>query len=164
MKRLKLTNSSKVSLLDDEDFQYFNQWTWCLSDHGYIKRSEHISKENNNGKYGCKAIYLHREITKAPKGMSIDHLDSNPLNNQKSNLRVCSQAVNNKNTSSRKNSTSKYLGVHFDKTNKNWLAQVKINGKIISVGSFTTELEAALARDKTAKLDPDLKLNFPEGM
>jgi len=47
------------------------------------------------------------------------------------------------NKSSNKNSSSKYIGVHFDKTNRTWKSTIKVNNLDIHLGSFKDEIEAA---------------------
>ena len=64
----------------------------------------------------------------------IDHIDGNPSNNHISNLRVATQGEN------MQNSTAK--GYTYDKINKKWRSNIKVNGKIIHLGRFETEEEA----------------------
>lgn len=96
----------------------------------------------------------------------IDHEDSNKLNNQKYNLRILDKKGNGQNKSSVKNSSSKYVGVSYRKKNNKWLASIKTNGKSINLGSFKTENEAVIPRDKKVielnKSGNYFKLNLPE--
>jgi hypothetical protein len=99
--------------------------------------------------------YIHRIITNCPKNMSVDHIDGNPLNNQLSNLRICSIYNNSKNSRKpNKKTTSKYKGVYYDNRleplRKRWVAVIKHNYKCIKLGRFLTEEEAARAYDKKA--------------
>ena len=57
-----------------------------------------------------------------PKNFVIDHIDHNPLNNQKSNLRICSRAQNCMNQLPQKiQKSSKYKGVCWDKQMNKWI-------------------------------------------
>ena len=103
MKEIQLTQG-KVALVDDEDFHYLNQWNWAAS-----KGKNYVWYAAR--KEGRQRINMHRQITNFPKNQIIDHRDRNGLNNQKSNLRICTIQQNNCNRRSAKNSTSKYLGV-----------------------------------------------------
>jgi group I intron endonuclease len=49
-----------------------------------------------------------------------------------------------------KNSSSRYVGVSYDKKNKKWAASIQWNGKRLHLGRFNTELEAALAYNAKA--------------
>ena len=74
------------------------------------------------------------------KGLVIDHIDGNKLNNMTTNLQLI---TNKKNTSKdRKNKTSKYTGVSLHKQSNKWLAQFKENGRVKYLGIFKTEEEA----------------------
>jgi hypothetical protein len=72
----------------------------------------------------------------------VDHIDGDPANNRWSNLRECTNAENNQNRASRKNSSSKYVGVCWHKRDQKWVAHIRINGKPIHIGYFDTEEEA----------------------
>ena len=73
----------------------------------------------------------------------VDHIDNNPLNNKVENLQI----VTNRENSNRKHlkSTSKYVGVHWNKEDKKWKSGIMINGKLKHLGYFTDELEASEA-------------------
>lgn len=81
----------------------------------------------------------------------IDHIDRNPLNNQKSNLRVCTHAQNIANVEKwATNSTSKYKGVYFRESRNKYEVQICCKGIKTHLGAFDSELEAAEAYDKAA--------------
>lgn len=77
----------------------------------------------------------------------VDHINNNPLDNRKVNLRIVTQQQNNMNVSSRKGSSSKYVGVYFRKETNKWCAQITINGIKKHIGKFTNEIDAVKARD-----------------
>ena len=83
---------------------------------------------------------MHSVIMNAPKGIQVDHIDGNGLNNQKSNLRL---VTNRQNCMNRHQiTTSKYPGVTWNKRSRKWVAQAQIDGKHIHIGTFSTEKEA----------------------
>ena len=96
---------------------------------------------------------MHRVIMNTLGNMNVDHIDHNGLNNQKENLRNCTQSENARNRTSRKGSTSKYLGVSkchkIMKYGIYYYYRVKINQRQ-HVGNFKTEIEAALAYNEAA--------------
>ena len=109
---------------------------------------------NNNGKLVSKLI--HRLLAEAfienPDNLpNVDHMDSNRLNNNLSNLRQTSQSQNNFNKNKQNSKTSsKYKGVYWNKTAQKWAAQVKFERKNYSLGYFTSEKDAALAYNTAA--------------
>jgi hypothetical protein len=141
------------AIVDDEDYYWLSQWNWnavSIKNKLYVKRSKKKGILKSGIKY---EVFLHRVIMKCTdSNLVVDHIDNNPLNNQKSNLRICTKAENNRNTSSHKDSSSKYLGVTYDKARKKWNAQLMVNGKRVLTKRYTTEIEAAHAYDTAAKL------------
>lgn len=151
MKKIKLTQG-KFALVSDEDYHDLIKWDWfaCKSSIGtwYAKRNDPISK----GGTGKRKIYMHRQILGVtdPKIM-IDHKDNNGLNNTRKNIRVATRSQNGVNTKSRKNSTSKYIGVSFKTANRKWVSQIQFNNKQLYLGLFDSEKEAAKRYDLEAK-------------
>jgi hypothetical protein len=140
MKKIKLTGkygSGKFVLVDDEDFEVLNKFKWYLAGKYPVKS---IGKRPNR-----KKISIHRLIMNPPKNMMVDHKDNNGLNNQRSNLRICTNAQNIMNANKfKRKCSSKYKGV--SKLNP-WRAS--IGNK--TLGNFKTEIEAAKAYDIAAK-------------
>lgn len=98
------------------------------------------------------------------EGLELDRINNNG-NYEPSNCRWVSHKTNIRNKGKQKNCSSKYLGVCYNKNNKNWRAYVSIEGRNKHLGSFKTEKEAALVRD-TFILENNLtykKLNFNRG-
>src|ERR1044071_1696611 len=93
MKLIPLTQS-KFALVDDSDFERIRQYKWYYND-GYA-----ITYHKG------KRIRMHRLIMNAPDGVDVDHRDTNKLNNQKSNLRLCTTTQNNRNGILRKDNST----------------------------------------------------------
>lgn len=55
------------------------------------------------------------------------------------------------NKSSKKNGSSKYIGVRFHKKSNKWEANIYVNNKNKYLGLYETEIEAAKARDSATK-------------
>jgi len=94
---------------------------------------------------------LHRYIMNYNGDNYVDHINNNTLDNRKKNLRIVTAKQNNMNSSSRSNSSSKYIGVSYHNRNKKWQASIKIDNKSLYLGNFKNEEGAAKARDKTTK-------------
>jgi hypothetical protein len=98
---------------------------------------------------------MHRDILKPNEGMDIDHKDHKGMNCQRNNLRICINKENSRNSTSRKGSKSKYLGVYFNKT-KGYVyirSNIGVNGTQLNLGQFKTEEAAARTyNDAAARL------------
>lgn len=138
-----------VTLVDDEDFEYLNQWKWVAQDNKctfYAKRTSYADKKK-------VSIWMHRLILGiTDKGVLSDHKDRDGLNNQKSNLRKATRSQNNANTNPKKNGTSKYIGVSFHKHSKKWHAAIQCNKKLTNLGYHIYEIDAAKAYNEAAKI------------
>lgn len=96
-----------------------------------------------------KTVWLHRIIALCPKGKEVDHVNNNPLDNRRINLRVCTQAQNLQNRGKRRVGTAKYKGAYWNKLMRKWHAQI-YHGKKIHLGFFDNPEEAALAYNDAA--------------
>ena len=134
MKKIELTQG-RFALVDDEDYPRLIQYKWYYNN-GYAKTW-----------YKGKRIRMHRLITNASRRVQVDHRDHNGLNNQKSNLRLCSQKQNNRNVRQGKNNTSGYRGVTVEPSTGHYRPNIYKDGKAISFGHFKDIHHAALARD-----------------
>ena len=146
----------KYALVDDEDYQYFTQWSWFLDFSGYATRDT-----NSRGRFR-----MHRVIMQPPNGLQVDHINGNKLDNRKANLRLATHAQNGMNRSKSLNKTSVYKGVHYRKERGCWRVMIQKDNKVYFIGSFATEHHAAMAYDIWAKelFGEFAKLNFPDAI
>lgn len=120
-------------------------------------------------------VRMHEFLVPTLEGYTVDHIDRDPLNNQRHNLRIANtmqQALNKGPYSS-----SEYKGVSFKTANRKYVAQMQGLGKKIYIGLFDSPTDAALAYDGAvlefwSQIPNDpisgnyiqfLYLNFPEG-
>lgn len=164
-KEVKLTRGL-VSLVDDEDYDRVMQFCWQGYPHCktfYAQRSMQLG----NGKQ--KTVQLHRFILKLEaKTPIVDHRDGNGLNNQKSNLRLCSLAENARHLIRPPKNNTGYRGVYFDRNKERYIVQAHDRfGKKMWVGTFKDLIEAALAFDRHAREHYGEfcgRLNFPDAL
>ncbi len=75
----------------------------------------------------------------------VDHINGDRADNRISNLRLAVRSQNNANSRLRKDSTSGFKGVSFSKKMNKWYGQIRVNGKLIYLGSYRTPEEAHVA-------------------
>lgn len=134
MKKIKLTQG-KFALVDDDMFEKLSKYKWHA-----LKRCNTFYA-NKRGKNNSK-IQMHRVVLNTPDDMETDHKDGNGLNNQRSNLRVCSHSENCRNKKKPKNNTTGYKGLSWCERNKKWLVRICVNKKRIYLGHFKTKKSA----------------------
>ncbi len=147
MKEIQLTQG-KVALVDDDMFDYLNQWKW-QANQKQNKRFYAYRGKKIDGKYTM--IYLHRFILNlTDKKILVDHINMNPLDNRKENLRICTYSQNQMNKIVQKNNISGYKGVHFDKRTNKFFSYLTLNKKRYWLGYFIDPIDAAKAYNKAA--------------
>jgi AP2 domain len=105
--------------------------------------------------------FLHRFLTEW--GLT-DHRDGDGLNNQRSNLRPATKALNNANRGLPRNSTSGFKGVHRLKVGARFQAYIRIGARRHHLGTFGSAEDAAKAYDWAARrlFGEYARLNFPD--
>ena len=109
---------------------------------------------------------LHRAILDAPRGVFVDHINGNGLDNRRANLRLCSHRHNLANRRKQTNNSRPYKGVTL-KTEKflrkPWVASIGGHASYAYLGIYATAEEAAAAYDIAAVLryGEFACLNFP---
>lgn len=149
-----------TAIVDDSDYQWLSQWKWCAFAQGRDKfRAVRGAREN--GRY--KSVLMHRAIMQPSPGMTVDHINGNPLDNRRENLRVCEHGLNllNRRANLTGRKTSRFKGVYWQKDIGRWRARFREQ----YLGTFTCEVVAAEAYDRAARAhNPDFaRLNFPGG-
>lgn len=108
------------------DLNKVSMFRWCICKKGKDKFYVVCS----GGRY-----YIHQLIL--PNG-EIDHINGDPLDNRKGNLRIVTHQQNLFNN-------SKAKGYSLDKRNGKWQAQICINDRHLALGLFEKEEDARKA-------------------
>jgi hypothetical protein len=143
MKEIALSNG-KIALVDDEDYDYLSQWKWCY-DGNYATRSVWNGKIKRK-----KKIYMHRALIVPIKGLEVDHINRNKLDNQRCNLRVCSSQENQLNKLKNKNRVYP-KGVYWCNKKRRYRVRGTFEKRTKHIGDFIDILDAAKAYDKWAE-------------
>ncbi len=126
-------------LLDDEDYDWARSYKW------------HFINDHPATKIGGKYMGIHRLLMNVKTGedVIVDHIDGNPLNNQKSNLRICDRFQNQQNRKTNKNNTLP-KGIRLLPSGK-YNVRVQTYNKRVVVGTFDTLEKAVEERNRVAK-------------
>lgn len=151
------TKKGSSFFIDDEDHYLIENIGCYVTKKGYVKGWDKKRK---------KGISIHRLIMGVIDSTYplVDHINGNPRDNRKSNLRLCSHAENNKNRKA--SGFSQYLGVTVNipyykyintkgeltmyKRKPAFVAQISIDGKGKNLGRFKNEIDAAKAYNEAA--------------
>ena len=132
------SNTRQPILFDKTDYDLIKDYCWRIDANGYVVTS---TKDNLTGKYN-KIIKLHKLLMPCSADYIVDHKNTNRLDNQKCNLRMCYQKDNVKNHNTFKTNKTGVSGVTWNKRNQNW--RVRIGN--INIGSYKDFDDAVKAR------------------
>lgn len=139
MKKIPLTQG-QFALIDDEDFEVVNKLKWFAA----------YQKDRNKYLVRNKDTMLHRMLLNVTDSkIQVDHINGNPLDNRRCNLRTCTNKQNMMNRFLQKNNTTGYKGVRKSGL-KGFRATIQVNNKKINLGSYKTIKEAAIAYNNGA--------------
>lgn len=130
----------KQFFFDKEDYNLISPYKWCMS-HDYV-----IAYDPNTR----KQIRLHRLIMGVQdddwKAIIVDHINGNPLDNRKTNLRIATHSENQMNRKVLCNNTSGITGVNYEKAKNAWHARLIKDDEYMLNKCFKTYEEAVIAR------------------
>lgn len=141
--RLSGRYATHEAIVDTADLPFLEQHDRLW--HGVILKNESIPRPTAyaRGKERPKVVYLYRLILGAGKGQEVDHINHDPLDNRRSNLRLTTHAENLQNRAgAQRNSTTGVRGVVYLPKLGVYRAGLKLNGKFRHLGHFKT-IEAA---------------------
>lgn len=140
--RCRITTSKGAEIIVDiSDYEKVKEYSWCISKTGYpvakmkdgrvVKLTRHLLGLNN------------------PK-LVVDHINGDPFDNRRANLRICTNTQNARNCKLSKNNIFGYSGVRQEKSGR-WRARIMVNRKEINLGRYDTKEEAIKARQEGEK-------------
>jgi hypothetical protein len=151
-------SQGQVALVDEADYPRVVEHRWYVrNQHGRHYVATHVAGHRN------AVVLLHRFLLAPPPGLHVDHIDGNPLNNTRANLRFCSNAENARNRAKNRRGRHPYKGIACVKGR--WTAQLACDGLRYYKCGFKTPEEAASAYDALARQHHGAfaRLNFPAG-
>ncbi len=163
MREIMLTQG-KFALVDDEDFEELSKYKWHV--HASKRSRTHYAARTERLLDGTRRrISMHTQITGNPSGET-DHADGDGLNNTRGNLRHATSSENALNKGKKSGSySSMFKGVSWHTRSGDWIAQATFDGRQRWLGSFGSEIAAAIAYDQVSRKHHKgfSVLNFPYG-
>ena len=136
-------------LIDTKDVAKCQQLKW------FVKKRKGISLAAIT-RIDHKLIRMHHFLFGMPPDeLEYDHINRNPLDNRKSNLRLCTFEQNQWNQNNQRTNTSGYKGVVKCSSGKNWFARITVKGKEKYLGCFDNKILAAEAYNKAVEFYRD---------
>lgn len=138
-----------VILVDAADYDALSKFKWYAHRGGSRwgtpeyrpARREPVAPRNVH-------FLVHAIAGKAPTGLVIDHINGNPFDNRRENLRLCTNAENCRNQRRPRKLDGAGKGVRWYKGA--WEALIGYDSKLFRLGRYTVLLEAELAYDAAA--------------
>lgn len=142
-------------LVDKDMVETLSQHSWSIGAIGYAVGYISSKYKRSGMVPGSGGMYMHRFIMGDIRGVVYDHKNGIKLDNRRSNLRRATHSENHRNTPKYKTyrgsgTSSNYKGVSLRTDTRRWKAYIKTSTGQLSLGSYATEEEAALAYNKAA--------------
>ncbi len=156
-------SKGRHAIVDPDDYDRLSRNRWYVSkgrNTCYAIRGQWSPEKKRR-----LTISMHREVVDIPDGMYVDHINHNGLDNRKANLRPAKPDQNARHTLyPKRNTSSKYRGVWYNKKKRRWRAVIGINNTRKTIGNYREEIDAAKAYDEEARkhYGEFAVLNFPE--
>jgi len=132
--------NNKEFYFDLDDFDKIKNICWNINKNNRVMGRDCVTK---------KTVSMHKIIMNSRKNQIIDHIDRDPRNNRKSNLRFCLHKENIRNSSKSINNTTGFTGVYF--YGEKYRPRIEVDGIAINLGSYEDITDAIFARLKAEK-------------
>lgn len=138
----------KFAKVDLEDYAELIKYSWYATsakNGNYAARDRTVTGRKIH-------IYMHRQILNALDTCEyeVDHINGDPLDNRKENLRLVEHKNNQKNQTTQQGTSSKFKGVYWSDKEKSWSVQIKENGRCRTVRGVESEEIAGIIYDLLA--------------
>lgn len=126
-------------LIDAADESIARRHCWSKHEHGYARA---VARDGEK----LRTIYLHRLLCATDEARPhVDHINGDPSDCRRQNLRPCSRQENLRNQKLRADSRTGLKGVGLHKPTGKYRARVRANSVTIDTGLYDTTEEAFAA-------------------
>lgn len=155
-----------IPLVDDADYAWAMQWRWSYMN-GYAQRASRVD--------GCRvARTLHRALIDPLPGLFVDHINRNPRDNRRCNLRAVTPSENVRNSS--KGSHDRlvhalltlgechYWAMHgrpYEECKYNYW-RFKVTGNEVSTAEMSRRIERHYVDQLMCFVAPEHRLDLPD--
>ena len=138
-----ITNTGEKVLVSPEDYHTVSLHQWYFQ-----RRSRNVirSRKLADPRSYPRTFSIHRFIMGFPNNQWIDHINGDPLDNRRSNLRLCNPSQNGCNRRNKDKDKGFISGVTWHSNIGKWRARISINKEEVSLGYFDREEDAIGAR------------------
>lgn len=132
-----VTRKGEVFLIDGADESIARRHCWSKHEHCYARAVTRIDGR-------LRTVYLHRLLCQTSAGRPhVDHVNGDPTDCRRANLRPCTRSENLRNQKLRADSRTGLKGVGLHKPTGRFRARVRVLGAVVDEGLFDTAAEAA---------------------
>ena len=133
------------TIFNKKYYNFIKQYHWWVTDNhvfGYV-----------DGRPRALAVVImeEAEFIRIGRGYVVDHINRNPLDNRRSNLRIATYSENNANHAIRKDNQYGCTGISYCKKSGRWSARINFEGKLIHLGFFCDKEDAIKARKRAER-------------
>jgi hypothetical protein len=144
--RLIPLSRGQHAIVDAADYDELSRYRWHAVQQGRDTYRAIRSEKLPDGSW--TAVSMHRQLLGFP-AESVDHVNRQPLDNRRKNLRLADSATQNSNRRPW-GRASRWKGVTRDRNSVKYRARISLNGKETHLGVFDTAEEAAAAYNRAA--------------
>lgn len=144
-------SNGRSFLFDKEDLPFFQSTVCTVDSRGYVTANRK------------KDLITHLLLGVGNESV-VDHINGNPFDNRRSNLRIATNVQNHWNYRLSKRNTTGYKGIYKDRRKEKYHARICENGRRHYLGVYDSIEDAAKAYDEAARryFGEFATLNFPD--